>query len=464
MGEQHLVVLLVKLAVAASLASILARFGVFKRMLLREERTLQQRVLLAVSLAAIFGCGVAARILTRTYRAVDLGLEGSLLAGVLGGYVTGLLSGVLISIPAMLMNGELLSMPLFAGIGVLGGLLRDLAPSQEEIWRFSPFPDLSLWRVVRKWSEHRRTLFHLVLLLTILFAEFLRFTASRIFGPNMLFTLYPAGPSDPPLSVVAVYATTLFAVTLPLKIWSNARYEQLLDAQRRLLNEARLNALTAQINPHFLFNTLNTVASLVRTNPDQARSVVQKLASILRKLLRKHENYTTLREELAFIEDYLSIELIRFGDKLRFVQEVDESTLDLPVPSMLLQPLVENSLKHGLSRKVEGGTIRLQSRLVDGRLHLLVEDDGVGMTEARLARLMEQPAPAPTAGEEGSGRGDAAAKPAFAGAGIGVRNVNERLKMLFGSDYKMWIESRPGGGTRTGIEIPELVSSLAAAS
>jgi len=437
MVEQHLVVLLVKLAVAASLASILARLAVFKRMLLREERTLNQRLLLTFSLAGIFGAGVTTRVLTRTYRAVDLGLEGSLVAGMLGGYVSGLVAGVLISIPGML-SGEYLTMPLFAGIGVLGGLLRDSAPGPEEIWRFSPFPDLSVWRVVRNWADHRRRLFHLFLLLAILLAEFLRHAVARIFGPAQIFTLVPMGVEAHPLATVAVYVTTLFTVTLPLKIWANARFEQQLEAQRRLLNEARLNALTAQMNPHFLFNTLNTVSSLIRTDPGQARVVVQKLSNILRKLLRKHDNYTTLREELAFIDDYLSIEMIRFGDKLRFIREVEPESLDRLVPSMLLQPIVENSLKHGLASKVDGGTIRLQSRLIDGRLHLLVEDDGVGISEARLARLFEQ--------------------------GIGVSNVNERLKVLFGSDYKMWIDSKPGGGTRTGIEMPILEPSLAAVS
>ncbi len=434
--EQQLVTPLLKLAVAAALASILARAGIFRRTLLREERTLHQRLMLAFSLATIYGAGVGTRVITRTYRAVDLGMEGSFVAGALGGYVTGLVAGVLISIPAML-NGEFLAMPLFAGVGVLGALLRDSAPGPEEIWRTPPFPDLSLWRVIRQRGDHKRALFHLCFLLAIVSAEALRFGAGRI-GGNLVFTLYPGEPGAHPLDILAIFATTVFSVTLPLKIWNHARVEQQLEAQQRLLNEARLNALTAQINPHFLFNTLNTVSSLVRTNPDQARTVVGKLAGILRKLLRKHDNYTSLREELGFIDDYLSIEQARFGDKLRFEREIEPETLDLQVPSMLLQPLVENSLKHGIASKLEGGTIRLQSRVISGRLHLLVEDDGVGISEARLARLFEQ--------------------------GIGVNNVNERLKVLFGSDYKMWIDSKPGGGTRTGIEIPLLEPSLAEAS
>src|SRR6202042_2739190 len=137
--------------------------------------------------------------------------------------------------------------------------------------------------------------------------------------------------------------------------------------------------LTSQINPHFLFNTLNSVSSLIRTNPNQARVTVVKLSKVLRRLLRKHENFSPLRDELNFIEDYLSIEVIRFGDKLRFETDVAADTLDMLVPSMMLQPLVENSIKHGLSNKVEGGTIRIETRVDAGRLFIRVEDDGVGI-------------------------------------------------------------------------------------
>ena len=115
--------------------------------------------------------------------------------------------------------------------------------------------------------------------------------------------------------------------------------------------EARLAALTSQINPHFLFNTLNSVSSLIRTDPNQARVMVVKLSKVLRRLLRKHENFSALRDELSFIEDYLAIEVVRFGDKLRFEKDVAEDTLDMLVPSMLLQPLVENSIKHGLEQQ-----------------------------------------------------------------------------------------------------------------
>ena len=430
--ERLLVTLLVKLGVVASLASILVRPYAVQRMLMRENRTLNQRLKLALWFSGVFAAGVFTRVLTSpVYLAVDLGLEGSLLAGMLGGYVTGLVSGILISIPAMF-HHEPLTMPLFAAIGVLGGLVRDCAPDPEDIWHFSPFFDLNLYRFFKQRNYHRGA-FHLLFLCVILIAEALRQALHRF-----VFALQPSEPNPLLMSYVAVYATTLFAVVLPLKIWNNTRNERKLEEQQRLLTEARLQALARQINPHFLFNTLNSVSSLIRSDPHQARLMVLKLSRILRRLLRKHENFSPLRDELDFIEDYLSIEVARFGEKLHFEKEVDAGSLDMLVPSMLLQPLVENCVKHGLSNKVEGGTIWLRARRVDGRLYLVVEDDGVGIPEPKLATLLEN--------------------------GVGVNNVNERLKVLFGSDYRMWIDSHPGKGTRIEIEVPELQNEWAAVS
>src|SRR5579884_408440 len=410
---QDLLTLLLKVAVAASLASILSRFGAFQRMLVSEERTIGQRTRLALSIAAPFAFGVGTRVFIPTYLAVDLGLEGSMVAGLIGGYYTGLLSGVLISLPAML-SGELMTMPLYAGIGVLGGLLRDVAPDKEDIWRFSPFLELQVYRLFRRRYDLRRSAFHLACLLSIVTVDLLRMAVASVFQkPRPVFCLAQVWHSNSrPLELVAIYVSSIFVVTLPLKIWNNFRNEKKLESQQLSLNQARLAALTRQINPHFLFNTLNTVASLIRTNPEEARRMVYKLSAILRTLLRKTENFSPLSEELQFIDNYMAIELVRFGEKLRFVKEVDPATLNLQVPSMLLQPLIENSIRHGLSSKVDGGTIRLRSTLEAGRLHLLIEDDGVGIAETRLAHLFDQ--------------------------GIGISNVNERLKVLFGTSYRMW--------------------------
>ncbi|HEY3456672.1 MAG TPA: histidine kinase, partial [Bryobacteraceae bacterium] len=228
---------------------------------------------------------------------------------------------------------------------------------------------------------------------------------------------------------VSSAATTLFAVSLPIRVWSSFRAERLVEMQRARLTEARLTALTNQINPHFLFNTLNSISTLIRIDPNNARNMIYRLSKIMRRLLRKTENYSPLREEISFIDDYLAIEMVRFGDKLRFQKEIGPGTLDRFVPSMILQPIVENSIRHGLAGKLDGGTIRLRTWLEGARLHIQIEDDGVGIPESKLGTLFE--------------------------SGIGVSNVNERLRVLFGMHYRFTIDSTQGEGTRTLLEIPD---------
>jgi two-component system LytT family sensor kinase len=157
--------------------------------------------------------------------------------------------------------------------------------------------------------------------------------------------------------------------------------------------------------------------------------MIYKLSNILRRLLGKTNAFSPLREEISFIDDYLAIEMTRFGGKLCFEKQIDERALDRLVPSMILQPIVENSIKHGLASKIEGGKIALNISLEGERLIVTVEDDGVGIPESRLARLFEH--------------------------GIGVSNVNQRLRVLYGAAYRMEVDSEPGRGTRTRIEIPQ---------
>jgi two-component system, LytTR family, sensor kinase len=438
--EQTLVTLLLKLAVAASVASILMRFGRIQQLILSDERTLGQRIQLALIIAAIFGAGSEARILSHnTYQAIDLALESAIIAGMLDGYATGLLAGICVSLPDMF-DGKFMSMPLFAACGVLGGLMRDLAPEKEDIWHFSAFIDLNLYQLIRQALRRKRraiqrklverAAFNLVCNAIIVLAELLRLAVLLLFVNRSTFSIVHNGDLTSPTVLLALAVSTLFSVSLPIRIWSSFRTEKKLETQQARLTEARLAALTNQINPHFLFNTLNSVSTLIRMNPDQARSMIYKLSNILRRLLRKTEAYSPLREEISFIDDYLAIEMVRFGDKLRFHKEIDERALDRLVPSMILQPIVENSIKHGLASKVEGGMVGLKVSLVGERLRILIEDDGVGISETRLAGLFEH--------------------------GIGVSNVNERLRVLYGSSYRMLVDSEPGKGTRTTIELPEV--------
>jgi len=142
-----------------------------------------------------------------------------------------------------------------------------------------------------------------------------------------------------------------------------------------------------------------------------------------------------LREELSFIDDYLDIEVARFGeDNLDIVKEIGEDTLETFIPSMLLQPIVENSIKHGLAPKLEGGRIFLRTSNRDSRLHIEIEDNGVGISEEKMPHVYVE--------------------------GIGLSNVRERLRVLYGADFHLQIESRPGQGTLIKIDIPELVSAM----
>ena len=433
--EQHLITLLVKIGVAASIASFGVRSDAVKRMLLREERTLAQRVRLALWFAAVFAPGVLIRVITHdSYAALDLSLEGSLLAGITGGYICGWFAGMMIAIPSMF-HPELASLPFLAIAGLIGGMLRDAASEREDIWRLSAFPATNVYRVLQHRRELRSALFRLFFGFAVVATEILRQAIGSLFH-GKLFTFARWG--DPPLLFVAVFASTYFCITIPLKVWNNTRNEVKLEEQKQLLVQARLEALASQINPHFLFNTLNSVSTLIRVNPEQARAMVMRLSRIMRGRLRNQEHFAPLRDELAFIEDYLSIELVRFGDKLRVVKHIDPATLDMLVPSMLLQPLIENSIKHGIASKIDGGTVTLRASHGNGRLSIEVEDDGVGIPEAELAGIFTK--------------------------GIGVTNVKERLKVLYSQDYRMLIDSQPGRGTRIQIEVPETQTRLAAVS
>ena len=222
----------------------------------------------------------------------------------------------------------------------------------------------------------------------------------------------------------------MLAVATPIKIWNNARIEHRLQEQEKLLLAARIEALASQINPHFLFNTLTSISSLIRSEPETARTLITKLSRLLRKLLRSHEHFVTLREELEAVDEYLDIEVVRFGPRLTVEKQIGADTLDILVPSMILQPLIENSIKHGLSRKVGAGRLVIRSRRENGHAIIEVDDDGLGMTEERLGTAV--------------------------GGGIGLNNVNERLRVIYGATYQLKLRSIPGEGTCARIEIPEL--------
>ena len=431
-----LINLLVKLGVAAAIAAGLVRWVEFKSLLFREERSVKDRLYLVfwLALSAWIGIrlalGVWIRFGAESLFAGDLSFETTILLGAIAGRFAGAMGGALLALPEALSSGAWLMLPVNVVIGLVSGQLRELAPHREEIWKFSPFNYLSLYRWIRR-AEPRPSFddWQMVFLLAILGLRFLQLEAIARWMPN-----YAYGP-HPRWVDALIYATSVMVIVIELKIWNGVRLQIKLQEQERLLLHARIAALQNQINPHFLFNTLNSISSLVRVAPDTARELIIKLASILRRLLHSSDAFVPLQEEIDFIDNYLDIEVIRFGrDKLKVVKELDPASLDVMVPSMLLQPLVENSIKHGLSSKIDGGSIFLRSELSDGHVTIEVEDDGVGMASAQL---LERPS--------GIGEG-----------GIGMANVAERLKVLYGDTARMTIDSRNGTGTLVRLRLPVL--------
>src|SRR6266852_4853124 len=413
--EQRLILidLLIKVGVAASAASILGRSVEFKSLLFRDERNLKQKIYLVLWIGIPLALGVWLRINVKSFLPGDLSFETTVLLGVIGGRFTGVLGGVLLALPA-LWHGEWATLPFNVLCGFVAGQLRNFAPNREDIWSFSPGVDLSIYRWIRRNLPKPHPFeWQTMFFFTIVGLRFVQTELSR-FAPNRTFSL-----ESPTWWVeLLIYATSVTVVGTELKIWNSVRIQIKLEEQERLLLHSRMEALQNQINPHFLFNTLNSISSLVRFDPDMARDVIFKLATILRRLLNASEAFAPLRDEFEFIDNYLDIEVVRFGrDKLRIVKELDPASLDVVVPSMLLQPLVENCIKHGLAPKVEGGSIFLRSRVTDSRLMLEVEDDGVGMGGAQL--------------EESS---------SWSGMGIGMANIPERLQVLYGDTARMTID------------------------
>ncbi|MFZ1050672.1 MAG: histidine kinase, partial [Candidatus Sulfotelmatobacter sp.] len=369
------------------------------------------------------------RIFSKSFQAGDMSFETALLLGVIGGRWAGSLGGVLMGIPALL-HGEWAAMPFDVLSGLLAGQLRIWAVDKDDIWSFSPFIDLSIYRLIRRNLPTPRLFdWQIMFFTTIIALRFVQSQLARYFA-HSIFSM----DSGNLWVEVAIYAASAMAIGIELKIFNSVRIQIKLEEQERLLLHARMEALQNQINPHFLFNTLNSISSLVRFDPDTAREVISKLATILRRLLNSADSFVPLREEVEFIDNYLDIEVVRFGkDKLRVVKELAPDSLDVMVPSMLLQPLVENSIKHGLASKVEVGSIYLRSRLSDSGLVIEVEDDGVGMAATQMP-------------EAGSTRG----------SGIGMANISERLQVLYGDTARMTIDSHEGKGTLVRIRLPLL--------
>jgi len=225
------------------------------------------------------------------------------------------------------------------------------------------------------------------------------------------------------LLFITLFGGIRFAMVYHQKAVERARA---VEEARAELAQAELRALRAQIHPHFLFNTLNAIASLIATNPAAAEDMITRLAELFRYALKASDReHAPLGEELEFLRGYLAVERVRFGERLRIEEAVEPGLESVPVPTLLLQPIVENAVRYGVSSRLEGGTVRLAAGRRDGALWLEVADDGPGL--------------------------DGSATPP--GTGFGLHAVRERLRAAGHLDA-LSIESNPGRGTRVRITLP----------
>lgn len=192
---------------------------------------------------------------------------------------------------------------------------------------------------------------------------------------------------------------------------------------------AEFRALRAQIEPHFLFNALNTIASFCRTNPLKARELIIDLSNYFRQTLKRQEDFVYLKDEVEFIQSYISIEKARFGNRLNLIIDIPDEMMDRKVPVFVLQPIIENAIKHGILPKAEGGKVYLKAYFQNDQIRFSIVDTGVGMNEEKLNEVLTE------------------------WPGIGLKNVNERLKLLYGEDHGLDIKTSVNNGTKVSFLI-----------
>ncbi|GAA2990003.1 sensor histidine kinase [Actinokineospora diospyrosa] len=208
-----------------------------------------------------------------------------------------------------------------------------------------------------------------------------------------------------------------------------------LDESKQQLAQAELRALRAQISPHFIYNTLNTISSLIRTDPEQSRELLQDFAAFTRYSFRSNGMFATLADELSNIDRYLTIECARYGDRLSVRLRIAPEVQSVVVPFLVLQPLVENAVRHGIVKKPGGGTVSVFAHDNGTEALITVEDDGVGMDADRLFEDLRD-----------------AHK---SGAHVGVGNINYRMRQVFGDDYALMVETAPGAGMKVTLRVPK---------
>ncbi|ASW57233.1 sensor histidine kinase [Plantactinospora sp. KBS50] len=272
------------------------------------------------------------------------------------------------------------------------------------------------------------------------------------------------GPDQRPVGALAAVcdghpAPGLVQATLETAHWASDQLALAeLESSRERLARAEVRALRAQISPHFIYNALTAIASFVRTDPERARELILEFAEFTRYSFRAHGDFTTLAEELRSIDRYLTIERARFGDRLQVRLQIAPEVLPVSLPFLCLQPLVENAVRHGLSRKTGVGMVSIVARDAGAECLLTVEDDGVGMDPAVLFGDADGTPDGEPAERAAAVRGD------DSGQHVGLSNVDERLRSAFGDEFGLTVETGPGVGTKVSMRVPKFHRAVRAGS
>ena len=252
------------------------------------------------------------------------------------------------------------------------------------------------------------------------------------------------GPAGAIVAFSAPVRAGLVRATAEVADWVAAQVELgELDASRAALAEAEVRALRAQISPHFIYNSLNAIASFINTDPAKARELVLEFADFTRYSFRRHGDYTTVAEELRSIDSYLRLERARFGDRLKVSLQIAPEVLSTVVPFLSIQPLVENAVRHGLESKEGGGCITITAADSGAFAEISVEDDGVGIDPEELEAALAGGAP---------------------GEHVGLRNVDARLRQVYGEEHGLVVETNVGAGTLVRMRVPKSQPGRVAAS
>ena len=380
--------------------------------------------LLLTGVVVIFSGGVLIRKMS-AQAAMERSLEGALFAGLLGGTWVGAGTGFAIGLTCFFI-GETVSLPLYTSAGLATGFIYSKLERGGAVWSYSLNPFLAVYNFLERLFHRSLDRNFVPLLLSVGFA-LLRYRLLGRYGTEGLIYGYPTRDWFFITLDLTVLAYTL---GVALKLAANTRGELIHREEEKQLVHARLTTLRSQINPHFLFNTLNSITSLIRTDAERAREMTRRLSSIFRKSLDETGDAHSLANEVDFLDDYLSIERVRFGDeRFEVVKELDEGTLGVQVPALLLQPLVENAVKHGIACRTEGGRVTIRSAVVRGGIEITIENDGPETGPLEMDSLFSE--------------------------GVGLRNVAERLDIFTCGEGRMEIASRPGGGAVVRLFIPD---------